>query len=279
MDDVEVLSTRMTENSQQRSQMKTYRPLQSLDPQTLNYLMQSQFEMFPMARELQTAQSVHQYQHQQLLPPPPASSRTYEKLHQSYRPIRRKRRKSRQERKVGNHLNELDNWQNRLELNVTKFIEPTKSILTKIDMMHGNRGNKMFTMNLDEQDEMKKMSHLLNRSNGVGGDSLVEMDKLKNLNKHRNGTKTPYTMSTSAGGSQMVVVSSSRTVSTSTDRTNGKKHRKELLKQRTTKSPTHFIQSSSTHLFNDGPFLLRNKYNIDYDNKLEDEYEIIMKDE
>lgn len=72
------------------------------------------------------------------------------------------------------------------------------------------------------------------------------------------------------------------------------KHRKEMLKQRmpikVTENKTdlrhrqpqnvHTNSSSSSSLAHDHDhFKWQNKYNIDYDNKLEDEYEIIMKDE
>lgn len=264
MNDVEVLSTRITENkNKQKSQMKLLKPLQSLDPVTLNYMMQAQIEH----EHLHTAQSQHQYQ-QQKLP---------EQRHpDAYRPVRRKRRKSHQQRKQFDHhssIKESNMWSKHFDLNLSNFLQPTKSMLFKAI---GSGTSKFYPIksNFNEiSDSKTKMEnhHFSNNpssnSNGNGISILESANGIKNV------TKAPYTVSTSSGGTQMVIVSTSRSVSTSTDPINhinkkqNTKHRKETIKQRAGQPPSN------------GQYQLRNKYNIDYDNKFEDEYEIIMKDE
>lgn len=87
-----------------------------------------------------------------------------------------------------------------------------------------------------------------------------------NSKKDGNVLEAPFSTSTSVGKTQMIIVSSSRTISSSKDGTRNPSnqqitaHRKEALKR-------PFDRNAA-----------QNKYDIDYDNRLEDEYEIIMKD-
>lgn len=271
MNDVEVLSTRISENNnnKQKSQMKVLKPLQSLDPVTLNYMMQAQIEH----EHLHTAQSQHQYQ-QQKLP---------EQRHpDAYRPVRRKRRKSHQQRKQFDHhpsIKDANTWPTHFDLNNSNFIQPTKSLS---NMAVGRGTSKFYQIktNFNEiSDARTKIGHhqisSMPSSNSNGnGSSILELNSWNNWqsNNTRNVNKVPFNVSTSSGGTQMVIVSTSRSVSAFTDRMNhmnkkqNTKHRKETIKQRA-------AQTSN------GQSQLKNKYNIDYDNKFEDEYEIIMKDE
>lgn len=263
---MEVLSTRISDNTndnKQKSQIKVLKPFQSLDPVTLNYMIQAQIEN----ENLHTAQSQHQYQRRKL---------PEQRIPDAYRPVRRKRRKSHQQRKQFDHhssIKDLNTWSKHLELNISNFVQPNKSMLSNAV---GSGTTKYYPIksNFNEFSDPRTKMEKQHFSNG-NGISILESARWngwrsKNI---KNVTKPPYIVSTSSGGTEMVIVSTSRSVSTSTDRMNhmnkkqNTKHRKETIKQRA-------AQPSSN-----GRSQLRNKYNIDYDNKFEDEYEIIMKDE
>lgn len=218
--------------------MKVLKPLQSLDPVTLNYMMQAQIEH----EHLHTAQSQHQFQ-QQKLP---------EQRHpDAYRPVRRKRRKSHQQRKQFDHrpsINDSNMWSKQLDLNISNFIQPNKSMWSKAV---GRGTSKFYPIKSNFNEISDSRTKMKNHPISSNPSSWRSNDWQSNYFK--NVTKAPYILSTSSGGTQMVIVSTSRSISASMDRMN------HMNKKQNTKH--------------------RNKYNIDYDNKFEDEYEIIMKDE
>lgn len=214
---------------------------------------------------LQTAQSQNSYQHQYPIENQPT---LHDLVNVVGKPSRRRRRKSRRQRKVRNHLEESVNyWPDRL---VSKNAYSTKPV-TNIGPF--GRANNIDAFAISLSDDKNKIS-LNNTKN-----STKKAANNWNPIKAENVLEAPFATSTSAGKTQMIIISSSRTISTSTDRTGNAskqqntKHRKETLKQRPTQMQTH----SNTSKFDQD--LWQNKYNIDYDNKLEDEYEIIMKDE
>lgn len=316
-----MLSTRISAKNLKR-QIQLQHDLEVLDPQTLNYMMQSQLEL---PYDHLTAESGSQYQQQKLTETQrnalnkPISMEMYDSA-------KRKQRKvsTRQQRKVNIGSGESTAWSAHPNLNLSfsnllqsqqpklpKPLKPQKTLILPKPMKSlslkspnffaQNDDSRFFALNTGEieiKNKSTKTSQRYLNSNpkpspnpiannfnflaGIGG-YVTEPNKWKKVqsNMQQNATK-PFSVSTSAGGKQTIVVSSSRTIRTSTDRSNGlnksnqnTKHRKETLKQRTTKIPSTITQSNASK----GQFQWRNKYNIDYDNKLEDEYEIILKEE
>lgn len=212
-------------------------------------------------------------------------------INRSTMPVRRRRRKSRRQRKVRNHLEESANlWPNQL---THKSSQPIKSslkptIIEKSGFSNGNvnANDIAYAINLSENNKNSFKKNISNSSKHLN-DFKVESKSYKIWSpvKAENVLEAPFATSTSAGQTRMIIISSSRTISTSTDRTGNAdkpystKHRKESLKERPTHSPHKQSSSGAAKSDDRDDIHWKNKYNIDYDNKLEDEYEIIMKDE
>lgn len=227
---------------------------------------------FRMNQEyLHTAQSLNSYQ-QQKLPP----QTLYDLINRSNLPVKRRRRKSRRQRKVRNHLDESSHF--RPDQLVSKNYHEMKSTLRP---PNGSRNNVAYAISLSEKNKSSfNNSNDFNRANDfqVGTKSY----KIWTPVKAENVLEAPFATSTSAGKTQIIIISSSRT--TSTDRTGNvgqqqMKHRKETHKQRSPESARKQFNSQAPKRFDNKHVQLQNKYNIDYDNKLEDEFEIIMKEE
>lgn len=309
-----MLSTRnsqQTQQIQQKTQQErnaklivskepvTQLPIQTIQPTIKNLPIQSiqfvttkpnPFPIIPIHminEQLHGAQSQNSYQQQKLPAHMQAHMKTlYDIVNGSQIPIRRKRRKSRRQRKVRNHLEESSNfWPDRL---VSKGSYPIKSTLKPVNYETGTFGDSndiayAISLSGNNKSSLKTNSNRLNDFN-----VQTKNYKIWSPVKAENVLEAPFATSTSAGKTRMIIISSSRTITTSTDRTEnaGKqhntKHRKETIQQRpSTDDPSqiesHLEASKRLDHEHNGPW--KNKYNIDYDNKLEDEYEIIMKDE
>lgn len=226
-------------------------------------------------------------------------------INRSNMPVNRRRRKSRRQRKVRNHLEESGNWpNNQLTYKGSHPIKSTlKPMFEKGRLGNGN-GNAnanangiAYAISLSENNKSSSLKNLSNHSNQRLNDFNIQSGTFKIWSpvKAENVLEAPFATSTSAGQTQMIIISSSRTISTSTDRTgsvpthkSNTKHRKETQKERpalTLHKQSLLISSPSsssslaTKSIDHNNTQWKNKYNIDYDNKLEDEYEIIMKDE
>lgn len=231
--------------------------------------------------QLHSAQSQNSYQQQK----PPAHMKTlFDIVNGSQAPVRRRRRKSRRQRKVRNHLEESSSfWPDHL---MSKGSYPMKGTL-KPALDTGNANDIAYAISLSENNK-SSFNHISNNSNRLNEfDVETKNYKIWSPIKAENVLEAPFATSTSAGKTRMIIISGSRTITTSTDRTGnaGKqhntKHRKESMQQRTMNDNhqqivSHFDTSKRLD-YKQSPW--KNKYNIDYDNKLEDEYEIIMKDE
>lgn len=275
----EVLSTRNSQThtkQQQQQQQQQGRNGKEIKPeekvqlqiQTIRPIQPKTSTSFQMNHEhLDTAQHNNLYQHQKLLTP---MKTLYDLINvtpikRSDMPVRRRRHKSRRTR---NHLEEKSNfWSDRMDADE-------------------NRNDIAYTISLGGKNKSNlNISNHLNQSN----DFQVETKNYKIWSnvKAENVLEAPFATSTSAGKTQMIIISSSRSISKSTNRTGNSsqqhntKHRMKTNKQRSFESPRK--QSYSGALDNkhvDNKYgKLQNIYNIDYDNRLEDEYEIIMKDE
>lgn len=231
--------------------------------------------------QLHGAQSQNHYQQEKLPAHMQAHMKTlYDIVNASQMPVKRRRRKSRRQR---NHLEESSKfWPDKL---VSKGAYPIKSTLKPVHGT-GRFGDDIaaYAISLTENNK-SSFNQNSNNSNRLS-DFNVET---KNYNiwspvKQENVLEAPFATSTSAGKTRMIIISGSRTITTSTDRTgnSGKqhntKHRKETIQQRVTDDPieSHIEVPQQYHHEHRS---WKNKYNIDYDNKLEDEYEIILKDE
>lgn len=171
-------------------------------------------------------------------------------------PSKRRRRKSRRQRKVSgvrNHLGDSVNFlPNQL---MHKNSHPTKSIsIERRSFVNGNAIDNAPAVSLSENSFKKNFSNSSKYLNDFNVQS--KNYKIWSPVKAENVLEAPFATSTSAGQTRMIIISSSRTISTST-----------VPASTVAKRPDH----------NNSQW--KNKYNIDYDNKLEDEYEIIMKDE
>lgn len=312
-----MLSTRnsqQTQQIQQKSQQErnaklivskepvTQLPIQTIQPIIKNLPIQSikfvtpkpnPFPTLPIHminEQLHGAQSQNSYQQQKLPAHMQAHMKTlYDIVNRSQMPVRRRRRKSRRQRKIRNNLEESSNfWPDRL---VSKGSYPIKSTLKPINYKTGTFGDAndiayAISLSGNNKSSFNPISNNSNRLNDLN--VQTKNYKIWSPVKAENVLEAPFATSTSAGKTRMIIISSSRTITTSTDRTGNEgkqhntiKHRKETIQQRPTDDPSriesHLEASKRLDHEHNGPW--KNKYNIDYDNKLEDEYEIIMKDE
>lgn len=213
---------------------------------------------------LKMAQSQNHYQHEK----PPTPSQPQHIQLQTYQPfdmpVKRRRRKSR--RKVRNNSEELDT-----------FGENSMTSANDNNELLENANNIAFAISLRKNN--KHLTNSLNQiDDGLVGGAVGEWKnstKWYRIKTPENHTPTSFATSTSLGPSQTIIVSSSHSISSTTDKNTVKipnsNHRKETTRQRATTVAPNIFDDDHTHW--------QNKYNIDYDNKLEDEYEIIMKEE
>lgn len=225
---------------------------------------------------LRMAQSQNYYQQM----PPLQQQIHMQSFESSHTPIKRKRRKSRRQRKVQNHSEEVNSFKDQL---ISKTIDTMVAAASNNDNeLLENANNIAFAISLRKT--KKNLPNSLNRIDVDYGDDVGEWKnstKWLHIDEPKDAVKTPvsYKTSTSAGPSQTIIVSSSHSISSTTSHPNAVKkqnsiHRKETIKQRSTTIAPSTLTNDSAHRQH-----WINKYNIDYDNKLEDEYEIIMKDE
>lgn len=251
---------------------------------------------------------------------------------------KRKRRKSRRLRKARNNYDEsVIYWADRTESknahnSLIKSPTISSSSSNKYEPIGSANNNIAYTISSSGKPHLNKTSssssssinskssklnhnasNITNNnsnSNRLNGIHVESSKKFSSQNRPtviaENVLEAPFATSTSAGQTKTIIISGSRTITTSTDRTAAKasmanaetksqntKHRKETLKQRPIKliedknELHHQQQQQQIHTNSSLSAQSRdldrskwtNKYNIDYDNKLEDEYEIIMKDE
>lgn len=156
-------------------------------------------------------------------------------------PNKRRRRKSRRQRKVQNRLShqQVLEWADRLPANHRSSGEGAELL--------ENANNIGFAVSLRKSAQIFNNSKLLNEIFDAPKIDAGKLKLLKNL--------APINLSNS-----------------SYDDVDGINHRKENFEHRKevrwNDSVTYSVTSS-----------IKNKYNIDYDNKLEDDFEIIEKDE
>lgn len=147
----------------------------------------------------------------------------------------------------------------------------------------GNRNNVAYAISLSDKNKRSfNNSSIFSRPNDFSRANDFQV-RTKNYKiwtpvKAENVLEAPFATSTSAGKTQIIIISSSRT--TSTDRTSnaGQQQMKQQKKTPPDSTRKQFDSKVQNHL-DHKHVQLQNKYNIDYDNKLEDEFEIIMKDE
>lgn len=241
---------------------------------------------------LQTAQSQNSYQQQSLplhMQITPKHTKTLQDLiNITNTPLqRRRRRKSRRQRKVRNHLEESSNfWPDRLMSKGSTY--PIIETETYETDTYGNANDDIaYAISLSENNKVNfNHNNISSNSNRLNQFNVETKNyKIWNPIKAESVLEAPFATSTSAGKTQMIIISSSRIISTSTDRNgNGGKHSDTKHRKDTVNPRSHqFHKNNSTAAISQhidhGHNAWKNKYNIDYDNKLEDEYEIIMKDE
>lgn len=174
-------------------------------------------------------------------------------------PSKRRRRKSRRQRKVSGVRNHLGDSVNFLPNQLThKNSNPTKSTsIERRSFVNGNAIDNAPVISLSENNKSSFKKNFSNSSKYLNDFNVQSKNyKIWSPVKAENVLEAPFATSTSAGQTRMIIISSSRTISTST-------------------APASTVAKRPDH--NNSQW--KNKYNIDYDNKLEDEYEIIMKDE
>lgn len=218
----------------------------------------------PKQQQQQPIQSQKSQKQQELQPPvrllqPPIETMAHppnfqlhfnppEKLkaqHPNPAPNKRRRRKSRRQRKVQNRLpqKQVLEWTDRIPANHRSSGEGTELL--------ENANNIGFAISLRKSAQIFNNSKLLNE---IFDAPKIDADKLKLLKN-----LAPINVSNSSYDVSAVGVADI------SHRKENFEHRNEV---RWNDSVTYSVTSSIT-----------NKYNIDYDNKLEDDFEIIEKDE
>lgn len=279
-----MFSTRIPKLQHEQIKLSEMKPAQQLQ-QKMKVTIPEVIDARQINEYLQTAQSQNQYYQQKIKPNSMVEQKIQNKTfpyqinQNSYEPIKRKRRKSRRQRTVhNNHLDDVNQWPDRLISKITNSMKfNQKSVINREFLDNAN--NIAFAISLSpEKSTVQPYSNIKNQIESINFKKKMKInDKMhSNLKKDESVVDVPFATSTSLGRTEKIVVTSSRTISKSTDKTDnidGKPnstHRKETLKHRT---------STDYNGLNDKQNQWKNKYNIDYDNRLEDEYEIIMKDE
>lgn len=176
-----------------------------------------------------------------------------------YDPIKRNRRRSRLQRTAFHS----DLWPERLKtkLNISKKFNSTDAF------------NEAFA------DNANSIAFAFNsKQTSFNGSESPENAKSKNgkaiyhNSTEQNVIEAPFATSISVGKIEKIVVTSSRTIRTSTEKSRGN-HSLAI-------SHASFkLDLNKFHSTVESKSQWNNKYNIDYDNRLEDEYEIIAKDD
>lgn len=172
----------------------------------------------------------------------------------------RRRRKNRRQRKMRNRTQEVDPMS---KINVLKSILKGNNDSEILENAH----NTAFAISLRNKDNYRNNSNL-----------IVNITKFKNDSQKLNRTSVKPPNSTLAPltpNNNWLAIAVNNLVGNSSDADTVRmqaSHRKESLRQRLEHDRTA-TRNASNHS------TLVNKYNIDYDDKLEDEFEIIMKDE
>lgn len=186
-----------------------------------------------------------------------------------YDPIKRNRRRSRLQRTAFHS----DLWPERLKtkLNISMKFNSTDAFN---EAFADNANSIAFAFNA-KPDKASPIKLSFNGSESPMNAKSKNAKAIYHNSTETNVIEAPFATSISVGKIEKIVVTSSRTISTSTEKSHG--NHSLGISNAINKHDSIYLNQVHSTIASKKQW--NNKYNIDYDNRLEDEYEIIAKDD